>query len=74
MACQILTLKSGGYAEAQDLRKDLARLIESAQDVADTLSERVLSRELSLAKTKLDEAQLWLSQVPSTPPHFQEAA
>jgi hypothetical protein len=45
---------------ADELRLDLYSWIISALDIAEALSKQEPSRELSIVKTKLEEAEMWL--------------
>lgn len=44
------------------LRSDLIIYLTSCIDIAEKLAQHEPSRELSVAKTKLDEAEMWLTR------------
>ena len=55
-----ITPKGGEPDTTPDLLTDLYTWITSTIDICDTIHAATPSRELSLVKTKLDEAEMWL--------------
>lgn len=48
--------------EVAKLRADLVTYLTSSTDIAERLSKVAPSRELSLVRTKLEEAGMWLER------------